>query len=60
MDSKEINWESKYKRLKNTVTACLIVVLFVYVYNNWAGFKSGFKSGYESANKEYDETYPNK
>ena len=54
MDSKEINWEYKYKKLKNTVTACLIVVLFVYVYNNWADFKSGFKSGYESANKDFD------
>jgi hypothetical protein len=56
MDSKEINWEYKYKKLKNTVTACLIVVLFVYVYNNWADFKAG----YERANKEFDETYPNK
>jgi hypothetical protein len=55
MDSKEINWEYKYKRLKNTVTACLILVLFITIYNNWSFIKAGAKDGW---NGTYQSNLP--
>lgn len=56
MDSKEINWEYKYKRLKNTITACLLIYSLIFFYDNWADFKCGAQSGWDAA----ERMYPNK